>query len=193
VSKISRAGDILWSVSAFDPKKPFDPDWASSAPKPVLRSGDENRVFRDGPDDGWYSDEMRSSPETTGGMDDLHFDEPEEPEEFSPGARPDVPAHDLEAIGRHIRRLRGGGGSTPLGELVGNDPRGPMAQYHNNSNVAHYYTYNPHERHEGKPWVLSTTHWELPESLSSRHETFEQAALGAKRHKDYLKHTLGID
>lgn len=203
MARISRAGDTLWSVSAFDPRKPVDPDWASRPPKPVLRSGDEGRVFDDAPQEHHQGTDAMSWSTDSVGADESEFDDGyDEPDrsgtalpggEFAPSTRPDVPAHDLEAIGRHARRLRGDGGSTPIGQLHGNDPRGPMAQYYNDSNVAHYYTYNPHDRDGGRPWVVNTTHWELREPLSTRAETFEQAAIIAKQHKAHLKYNLGID
>ncbi|HEY6019045.1 MAG TPA: hypothetical protein VIY48_03870 [Candidatus Paceibacterota bacterium] len=201
MQKISRAGDTLWSVSAFDPRKPVDEDWMNKPPAPILRSGDEPSVFGESPNEHHHiTDAMGWSPESVGAEEPDTEDYGDSPgTTFLPGgevasaSRPDVPRHDLEAIGRHARRLRGEGGSTRLGELVGSDPRGPMAQYNNGSNVAHYYTYNPHERDQGKPWIVNTTHWDLSEPLSSRHETFEQAVLGAKKHKAHLKYNLGID
>lgn len=204
MQKISRAGDTLWGVSAFDPRKPVDPDWASQDPKPILRSGDEGRIFDDSPQEHHQgTDAMTSSPDSTG-ADESEFDlgDLEEDrsgvalpggEPFATGSRPDPPAHDLAAIGTHARRLRGAAGSARLGELVGNDMRGPLAQYNEGSNVAHYYTYNPHDRDGGRPWVVNTTHWDLREPLSSRAETFEQAVIMAKQHKAHLKYNLGID
>lgn len=200
MQRISRAGDTLWSVSAFDPRKPFDPDWASRPPKPILRSGDEESILSDSPwEHNQGTDAMAWSPESTGAEEPLiepgdYENRSEELELGSgSGSRPDPPDHDLVAIGRHSRRLRGDGGSSRIGELVGHDPRGPMVQNYHGSNVSHYYTYNPHERDGGKPWVVNTTHWQLSEPLHSRFATFEQAAIGAKRHKEHLKYNLGID
>lgn len=55
----------LRSESAFDHRKPIDPDWASRAPKPVLRSGDEGEVLEDSPEAHHHNgDGMTWSPET---------------------------------------------------------------------------------------------------------------------------------
>lgn len=63
--------DIDWfplkAESAFDPKKPYDPDWAEREPKPVLRSGDEGNIFNGNPQPhDHYGDGMAWSPDSHG-------------------------------------------------------------------------------------------------------------------------------
>ena len=188
MQKISRAGDNLWVVSAFDPRKPVDPDWASRPPAPVLRSGDEENIFGDSPHEHHQGeDSMQSSPEGTGAeqpdLDDLFGWDVPEPEYYH-SLRHDVPAEDLADIYRYRRLLRGP--ESDGGNLEGSDPAGPMVQNYPRSNVNHYYTYNP-AGDVDNPWHLSTTHWELRDPIISRHPSFVDAVARAHDNKVHLE------
>lgn len=193
MQRISRADDNVWVVGAFDPKKPYDPDWASKPPAPVLRSGDERDILNGSPDPHDHNGDSMSwttrGPEedgvwSRGGDEPLSWTS-------SPGNSTDVPDHDLTAIRRHRDSLRGSGGWARWGSLDGDDPRGPMVQNYENSNVHHYYTYKP-ELDDVRPWQLSTMHWQLNEPIDSAHPTFESAIARSVGDRRRLKE-LGID
>ena len=182
----SRALDTIWSTAAFDPRKPVDPDWAKKRPSPVLRSGDEYRVLSDLPEEHHQgSDAMDWNQESSGGQDLFNlFGDEEENEDGSEPSEQYLSDHDLTAIRNHRNGIR------DWGTLEGNDPKSQV-QYYNDSNLAHYYTYNPHGDAE-KPWVLNTSHWKLREPLTSRHRTFEHAAVQSNVDRELLKRH-GVD
>lgn len=195
MQKISRADDNVWVVGAFDPKKPYDPDWASKEPAPVLRSGDEQNILGGSPDPhNHISDSMSwtsREPGDDGGVWSRGGDEPLS-WTFHSDNPTDVPDHDLAAIAAHRRNLLNHGTGLPRwGTLDGTHPRGPMVQNYEDSNVHHYYTYKP-ELDDVRPWHLSTMHWSMNRPLDSTHATFESAVARSVSDKRLLKEN-GID
>ena len=192
MQRISRADDNVWVVGAFDPKKPYDPDWASKSPAPVLRSGDEPQVFGDSPlPHNHVGDAMNWDaavpPDDEDGVWSRGGDEPLSWTPSSNGVSTDVPNYDLTSIMRHRISLQNRGTGLPAwGTLDGNDPRGPMVQNYEGSNVHHYYTYRP-EHDPVAPWQLSTMHWELRDPIDSSHATFESAVARSVADKRRLK------
>lgn len=191
MQRISRADDNVWVVGAFDPKKPYDPDWASKGPAPVLRSGDEPQIFGDSPPPhNHVGDAMNWDAEVPTDEDGVWSRGGDEPLSWIP-PNGGVPNHDLMSIMRHRINLHNRGTGLPAwGTLDGNDPRGPMVQNYENSNVHHYYTYRP-ELDAERPWQLSTMHWELHDPMDSSHATFESAVARSVADKRRLKE-LGI-
>lgn len=192
MQKISRATDTVWATAAFDPRKPVDPDWANKPLSPVLRSGDERRLLRGSPGEHDHSgDAMGWSPDPPTAAD---YADPDS-EQYDPYTDPgyheggdvfsshDVPAHDLRAMDRHRRDIMSNG------RIEGNDPS-MVVQSYGDSNVNHYYNYNPSDDSQN-PWKLTTTHWSLQDPMESRHPDFESAANEAKNDKNYLE-DLGV-
>lgn len=190
MQRISRAGDTLWSVSAFDPRKPVDPDWASRPAKPILRSGDEDLVLREGP---WEhhqgEDSMQWSPEGHGAVEYDLDDEPGSdfdhlPEVDSEQFVQHLPASELNDLFAHRERLKGIGG-----RLDGS--QGHYVEYHPTSSVNHYYTYNPRMMDDAEPWNLVSHHWALRDPVQSRHQTFSEAVNRAQRNRVIIDRQVG--
>lgn len=187
MQRISRAVDSVWATAAFDPRKPVDPNWASQAPAPVLRSGDEPQVLSDSPEPHDHTNDTMAwsvDPPAEEDRDDQFdgpYNEPGYNEYGVENASSPMPDHDLQAIRSHRNSIRARGN----GRLEGSDPR-MMVQYHNAANVSHYYNYNPSADRD-KPWELTTTHWQLAEPMVSRHRDFVSAAVGAAGDKQRLR------
>jgi hypothetical protein len=181
VKRLSRVLDTIWVTSAFDPRRPVDPDWASRAPAPILRSGDEGDIFGGVYEHNHHSDEMQSSPEGTGAVDP-EFEE-EELGDLPPSDQSEMSAKDLMDLGEHARNVQVTGG-----RLDGS--QGSYVEYHPVSSVNHYYTYNPHSGDGGHPWNLVSTHW-MAHPVQSRHRTFMEAVFQANHNRHEIDRRVG--
>ena len=184
MAKISRAGDTLWSVSAFDPRKPVDPDWASKPPAPVLRSGVEPDILDDSPYEHHQgTDQMQWGPEGHGADESvLDFFDNDRPQDYYLGQpnNTGLTSQDLLSISQHNRNIRGSGG-----RLEGS--QGHYVEYHPSSSVNHYYTYNPRHSGDQKPWNLVSTHpWAVRDAIQSRHESFDEAVAQGIRNRKFI-------
>lgn len=177
MQKISRATDTIWSQSAFDPRKPVDPDWASRPPASVLRSGDERDLFMGSPEAHDHSgDAMRW------GSEDGPEEDYREPD-FNGGAIGSdtvVPGGDLRDIGLHQMNLVSG----RAGRLDGSN--GHYVEYPNGSSVSHYYTYHPLHDSSDR-WSLQSMHSLLRDSPVSYHPTFRSAITHAPSDRAHLE------
>lgn len=194
MQKISRADDNIWSVSAFDPKKPYSDDWASKAPSPILRSGDEDRIFSGGPHDhhhlsdsmSWSDDSHHPTDEDYHNPESEHYDPYTDPRYEEGGDIPEdypdrsVPDHDLRSIDLYSRDLSSRG----AGRLEGS--QGHYVEYPTGSSVSHYYTHDPSQVQNNR-WNLVSIHSLLRDPIISYHPSFYHAINEASAHRSELE------